>query len=390
MSQETATATTSTTAAPVATVTTATAAPAVVTQDATASTAVDPTLAEATSAYVDRKAARLARSKDITAKEPTPGERVAAKVEPTAAEAPAAEVVAPPAAAEAAKEEPKKEDEVPAALAQYLRDKRAVGKRAAEVEKEKASLAEQRSALEAERKATTEQIARAKRVEELKASNPIKAIEEMFGTDALKGTLAFDLLARSAELSGEAEPTPERIAESAAARAKLEIMQEIKADEDAKAKAKADSDAKAEEARRADNARGKEAFFVGLDAQFDEVRDQYPFLSSDVLSADEVDEFMAGHFGPGKTNQLPTPDAIFKHFEDVRERAAEKHAATLARKRGTTSAQSAPAKPSPAAAIVRGATVDTRGRVTAAIPSNESPSQRRDRIAREIDASMGR
>lgn len=383
MATETATAQT---AAPAPVVTTPSAeAPAV------AATAADSTLAAATQEYAANRARRMGKESSI-------GDKVAAKVEsaaaaedkpadvaatetPAAAE-PAIEEVTPAAAVEPVKA---KEDEVPAALAQYLREKRAVGRRSAEIEREKAALAKQREEFAAERSATSEQVERAKRLHELKERDPLKAIEEMFGADALKGTLPFDLLARSAELSGEAAPTPERIAEAAAARAKLEIMAEMKAKEEATAKASADAAAKQEAEQKAANERGKEAFFVGLAAQFDDVRDQFQFLSTEGIDIPEVDAYMMAEFN--RTRQLPAPMDVFRHFEEIQERKAEKLAATLAKKRG---AATEPAKTGKAsAAVAPAARVDTRGRAPTVIPARESATARIERIARELDSQLG-
>lgn len=289
------------------------------------------------------------------------------KVEPEAETPPAEaekEAVPDPVAA---KEEPQ-QDAVAASIARYLRETRLA-------REERAKLAKERETLKAAPPVDTRAMEALQRFEAAKAKDPVLAVEELLGLETLsKGTFVLDLLDHLKRKEDGEAMTPERQADLAAQRAVATIEAKQAAEKEAAAKAQAAREAEQE-------ARNKETFFTGLKAEFSEKAEKYPYLAAAGAETAEIDAAITAHFEA--TRKVPSADMIFQHFEQIREKEAQKYLKVAQKKAGATLAPVATtAKPAVHAPVP--ATVDSRGKPVS--PSRaETVREQRDRIASALD-----
>ena len=286
------------------------------------------------------------------------------------AEGEAAQKAEPAPEPVAAKEEPQ-QDAVATSIARYLRETRLA-------REERARLAKERETLKAAPPVDTRAMEALQRFEAAKAKNPVLAVEELLGDEALKGTFVLDLLDHLKRKEDGEVMTPERQADLAAQRAVAAIEAKQAAEREAAAKAQAAREAEKE-------AQNKEAFFTGLKAEFSQKAEKYPYLAAAGVDTSEIDAAVSAHYKA--TREIPTPDMIFQHFEQIKEKEAQKYLRVAQKKAGNVIAPVAQAKPAPSAPVP--ATVDSRGKpVTPSRP--ETVREQRERIAAALDQAARR
>jgi hypothetical protein len=295
--------------------------------------------------------------------------------EPATKPAEAATAAAPAPATEPAPPATPPQDEVSESMSKLLRQQRALSRRQRELDA-------QAEATKAEREAHAAAIAAAEKFEAARKQDPVKAVEELLGDEVMQGSFPVDLLTRLSQKAGDVPATPEQLAEAAAERAaalvqaKLAEAQAAKEAEAAKAQAE---EQKAAQARREAN---RDAFFEGLAVQLVADAAKYPYLLADPVDWPVVDAYVQGEFA--KTGIAPAPEAILKHF-DAQNEAKAKRFVDVYSKRAPQPTPAPTGKESPTAVVAKDAGRDARGRTETPIDRKESPSQKIERIARELN-----
>lgn len=268
-----------------------------------------------------------------------------------------------------AEAKPVEQDEVAASIERYLRETR-------QARQERAKLAKERAAFQAEQQAKAKEMETLQRFQAAKAKDPVSAVEELLGDETMRGTFVLDLLERMKQREGDAPMTPERQAELAAQKA-LALVE-------AKLQEEREKAAQAQSAREAEQtARNKEAFYQGLKAEFEINSEKYPYLAASGVDIPEIDEAIQAHYRA--TGRPPTSEMIFRHFDQLREKQAQKLFGVIRKKNGVAPEPATAPAAKPVARAPVPSTVDSRGRPVA--PSRpETVREQRDRIAAMLDS----
>lgn len=272
---------------------------------------------------------------------------------------------------------PAETDSPPDVIARYLRQERAA--RAAKKQAEEAaaaSKAEQEAArvaketAEKARQTTDELMALAK-------SNPKEAVRKLLGDSTLRdSSVLYDLMTGLDE-KGEA---PKQTEEE---RVVALVSREIEIRKAAEQKVEEEARVQAEQKRQAENKQNREIYFTGLAEEFKANSTKYPFLAAGGMKISEIDTWIGEQFAA--THVLPTPDAIFTHFDGVQKKVAEKLAAALHKTGGPTppATPQSGQKPSPNAALKVG--VDSRGKPPVKTGEHKSFRDEREEIMQRLD-----
>lgn len=270
------------------------------------------------------------------------------------------------------------EDAVAVTMAKYVRQHEKAIKREKEAQATVDRVTQERAALAVEMEKAQRAQAVVGELVQLVTTSPIDAIERLLGTEALvaeDSTLVSDLLQR---IGARRQGAPvvsedERIAAAARQAVELDRAERDRLAAEAEAKQKAEKTSQVE--------RSRAAFFSGLQAQFKENEDKYPFLQEEPVDRAEVNEWMQAQFSA--TGKLPTGDEILGHFEEKRESEALARVAIL-EKRGKLPARAVASPPPklPSAATPSG--IDVRGQIVKPRASLSLEDQR-DEIARQLD-----
>lgn len=289
---------------------------------------------------------------------------------------------------EPVKEEPAAEpakDQTADTLARYLEATRAARDQAKALKAEREALARIKEQATASGTTDAAELARFRELETLRKTDPVAATRKWLGEDVVRGNYALDLINRLNEDDGVQPRDPAKIAEEAATRA-AEILKQQQEQERTAALERA----KAEEAQRTEA--NKEAFFVGLQRQFQEDSEKYPYLAADPVPTAEIDQAVQAHWKA--TGQVPTPQMIFSHFEKIQENRAKKLLQVVEKRAGKVVATAKPAQQAPvatpAAAPIPRNGIDAGAKPTEARPSG-SPTykQEREEIIKRLTAQFG-
>ena len=295
-------------------------------------------------AMVQRNARRETAAKPNTDTPATPAAppavAAAAATTPEAAAPEVATVITPAVQAP--------EDERAAALAQYIRGKRANASEAARLKVE-----DQRIRAEAAKVTAREaEAAKVLALRERAVKDPVGAAEELLGKDRFGNDFLLAALDRVTKGDTERPLSEEErqavIAEAAVAKVRAELKAEREAEE-----------ATARATKEAENQQGQAAYFNRVGEVLRTKAADYPMMAAEGWATQDMIAAVEKHHE--LTGQWPTADRVLTHFEGLHVARAERLLAT----RNKAKAPAAPVTPlaaSPAAAPVRGAPVDAGGR----------------------------
>ena len=295
-------------------------------------------------AMVQRNARRETAAKPNTDTPATPAAppavAAAAATTPEAAAPEVATVITPAVQAP--------EDERAAALAQYIRGKRANASEAARLKVE-----DQRIRAEAAKVTAREaEAAKVLALRERAVKDPVGAAEELLGKDRFGNDFLLAALDRVTKGDTERPLSEEErqavIAEAAVAKVRAELKAEREAEE-----------ATARATKEAENQQGQAAYFNRVGEVLRTKAADYPMMAAEGWATQDMIAAVEKHHE--LTGQWPTADQVLTHFEGLHVARAERLLAT----RNKAKAPAAPVTPlaaSPAAAPVRGAPVDAGGR----------------------------
>ena len=295
-------------------------------------------------AMVQRNARRETAAKPNTDTPATPAAppavAAAAATTPEAAAPEVATVITPAVQAP--------EDAPAAALAQYIRGKRANASEAARLKAE-----DQRIRAEAAKVTAREaEAAKVLALRERAVKDPVGAAEELLGKDRFGNDFLLAALDRVTKGDTERPLSEEErqavIAEAAVAKVRAELKAEREAEE-----------ATARATKEAENQQGQAAYFNRVGEVLRTKAADYPMMAAEGWATQDMIAAVEKHHE--LTGQWPTADQVLTHFEGLHVARAERLLAT----RNKAKAPAAPVTPlaaSPAAAPVRGAPVDAGGR----------------------------
>lgn len=280
-------------------------------------------------------------------------------------------------AAQATPAAPVEPDSPPDIIARYLKQERAA--RAAKKQAEEAAAAAKaeqeaaraaRETAEKARQATDELMALAK-------SNPQAAVRKLLGDATLRdSTVLYDLITSLDDKNGTAAPTQTEEERVAAL-----VAREIETRKAAEQREAEAARVKAEQQRQAENKANREIYFSGLAEEFKANAAKYPFLAAEAVSTAEMDTWIGQQFNANHV--LPSPDAIFAHFDGVQKKRAERLAAALHKTGGPTPPVTPQQKPSPNTALK--VTVDSRGKAPTRTDERKSFRDEREEIMQRLE-----